>query len=187
MGAAQTTFCNEAAVPISTGVSVAFTYFLTETLLPGKCVTSDVGPVWFTAFAHIPSRYKPGLLRNQVYFLTNDTTAVGMEFNSFPFHLPQRPVLKYWHVSRDEADYIMAESDGYVEDNLSIVRSAISVAVRSMHTESSGFYAGRYYKIRVTGGPKRIISSSDLSFGQAHILPFKEEYDPFRMHIKDRL
>ncbi|OXA38312.1 uncharacterized protein LOC110861975 [Folsomia candida] len=182
MGATQTTFCNEADIPISTGLSVLITYYFTETLLPQQCVTYNVGRVWFTAFAHLSSGYDPDSGFGQIYFLTNETTAVGVQVT--PALIPIVPgLLKYLRVTRREAKYIMAASPAFVEDDFDAVANAYMAAACSVYTQSTGYYAGSSHKIWVTGGPKRTIAKIDDYEVPAHIIPYKKSFRPFQMEI----
>lgn len=175
MGATQTTFCNEANIPISTGLSVVATYYFTSSLLPQQCVTYYVGRVWFTAFTQLPSGYDPDGGFNQIYFLTDNTTAIGIDYR---FHL-----FRYLSVTEEEAEFIMKDSDGFVTRNFYALSNEISAAYDSVYTERRGYYGGSSHKIRVTGGPGRIIVKSDDVFGHVFILPYKAKFSPFALHI----
>lgn len=97
-------------------------------------MTYNVGRVWFTAFVYLSSGFDPDGGGQQIYFLTNETTAVGRHllplFSSVASYLP---------VTKEEAKYLMEESDGFVRDDYDAVWNAIVAALYSVYTTSMGY------------------------------------------------
>lgn len=180
MGATQTTFCNESEIPVSTGLSVVFTYYFTKTLLPQECVTYKVGRVWFTAFAHFPSVQDPRLkiAFGDFYFLMNETTAVGLRIG-----MVDPDELSYLTVTPDEVRHIVEASHGFITSDFYNMYNTFWMASFRLYTRVLNYYAGSHHKFKVNGGPTRVVRKIDKYGKPVYIFPHLENFRPLELCI----
>lgn len=118
----------------------------------------------------------------ELYFLTNETTAIGLHFDRFPFN-PTTYYRTYIPISRKEADYILEEWPEFIPDKLHSVMDAYKGAHWTLYTEMKGFYTNQDHIVRVRGGPRRVIRKLDPVTPNAAVFIVPAKFKPLRLVV----